>query len=65
MALPTLGIISSAFLCAPPIGSEIISSMTPNLDKSCEVSRSASAASRILSELFQSIDAQPSGEITE
>jgi hypothetical protein len=40
-------------------------SITPSLCRSCAVSRSASAASRIFSASFHRIEAQPSGEITE
>ena len=64
-AFPTLAIVSFTFLCAPPIGSEIISSTTLSFDKSTAVSLSASAAYFILSEFFHKIEAQPSGEITE
>ena len=43
----------------------MIASITPSFLRSCAVSFSASAASRILSASFHRIEAQPSGEITE
>ena len=61
----TASIAASRSRCAPPLGSRMIRSITPSFCRSCAVSRSASAASRIFSASFQRIDAQPSGEITE
>ena len=52
-------------LCAAPSGSEIISSTTPNFNKSFAVSCKDSDASGAFSLFFHNIAAQPSGEITE
>ena len=65
MVSPTALIASSGARCAPPSGSGMISSMIPSYFRSCAVSFSATAASRIFSASFHRIEAQPSGEITE
>ena len=57
--------ILSGSLCAPPNGSEIISSITPSFNKSLAVNFIASAACSDLLGSRQSIEAQPSGDITE
>ena len=57
--------IKSGSLCAPPTGSEIISSITPSFNKSLAVNFIASAACKDLLGSLQRIEAHPSGEITE
>ena len=52
-------------LCAPPIGSNIISSIIFNSKRSFAESFIALAASSVFFGSLQSIVAQPSGEITE
>ncbi len=51
--------------CAPPKGSFTILSIRFNAFNRCAVSPKASAASDARSAVFQRIEAQPSGEITE
>src|SRR5690554_8130756 len=65
MAFLTAKNVFSLSLCAPPIGSLIISSITLILLLSLAVSFKASAACSLYSQLLQRMDEQFSGEITE
>ena len=65
IASPTAAMVSVGARWAPPIGSGMMRSMTSSFFRSCAVSFSAWAASRIFSASFHRIEAQPSGEITE
>ena len=60
-----LSAIACGSRCAPPTGSGNTSSTSLSLNSRSAVRFIASAATSFLSALFQRIDAQPSGEITE
>ena len=65
IALLIFSEVRSLSLCAPPIGSSIISSITFNFSKSLAESFIAFAASSIFFGSLQRIVAHPSGDITE